>query len=157
MERNRHYRSAHRHVQSPESRKKSARKSRLTSYGLTQEQFDLLLDAQGYSCGMCHEPFSEGQIINVDHDHACCNEKLRSCGRCVRGLLCITCNIALGHIERRYAIARTYLDQPSVGVKLMRTPSTKIPAVERFLKGLPKQVLSLPHDQVHYAEASHIR
>jgi hypothetical protein len=28
--------------------------------------------------------------------------------------LCHTCNIALGHIERRYAMARAYLDNPPV-------------------------------------------
>jgi hypothetical protein len=30
----------------------------------------------------------------VDHDHACCQKKNRSCGKCIRGLLCHTCNIA---------------------------------------------------------------
>ena len=104
------YRRANPHRESPESRKKSNRKYRISSYGLTQEQFDQMLEIQGHACGMCHEPFEEGQLIHVDHDHACCPEKNRSCGRCLRGLLCHGCNIALGHVERRYALARVYLD-----------------------------------------------
>jgi hypothetical protein len=112
MQNRRAYRSVHPHQQTPESRKKSARKARLASYGLTQEQFDRMLKAQGYACGMCHEPFEDGQRVHVDHDHACCREKNRSCGKCVRGLLCHVCNIALGHIERRYALSRLYLDNP---------------------------------------------
>ena len=102
------------HRESPESRKKSNRKYRISSYGLTRELFDLLLEAQQHGCGMCHEPFSEGQLIHVDHDHACCRGKNRSCGECIRGLLCHTCHIALGYIERRYAMARAYLDSPPV-------------------------------------------
>jgi hypothetical protein len=114
MERNRLYNRDHPHRESPESRKKSNRKYRISSYGLTQEQFDCLLNAQKHNCGMCHEPFEDGQLIRVDHDHACCRRENRSCGRCVRGLLCHTCNIALGHIERRYAMARDYLDRPPI-------------------------------------------
>jgi hypothetical protein len=112
MARRRAYRRDHPHLQSPESRKKSNRKYRISSYGLSQEQFDRLLSTQQQSCGMCHEPFMEGQLIHVDHDHVCCQGKNRSCGECVRGLLCHACNIALGHIERRYAMARAYLDKP---------------------------------------------
>ena len=114
MERNRLYNRDHPHRESPESRKKSNRKYRISSYGLSQEQFDRLLAAQLQTCGMCHEPFEQGQLIHVDHDHACCQRKNRSCGGCIRGLLCHTCNIALGHIERRYAMARVYLDSPPV-------------------------------------------
>jgi hypothetical protein len=114
MANRREYRRLHGHPYSPESRKKSNRKYRISSYGLTQEQFDGLLAAQQYACGMCHKPFEKGQLIHVDHDHACCQKKNRSCGRCIRGLLCHVCNIALGHIERRYAIARAYLDSPLV-------------------------------------------
>ena len=114
MERNRLYNRDHPHRESPESRKKSNRKYRISSYGLTQELFDLLLEAQQNACGMCHEPFEEQQLIHVDHDHACCQGKNRSCGRCIRGLLCHTCNIALGYIERRYAMARAYLDSPPI-------------------------------------------
>lgn len=112
MEAQRLYSRAHPHRESKESRKKSARKSRLASYGLTQEQFDLLLWIQRYACGMCREPFEEGQLIHVDHDHECCPQKNRSCGKCVRGLLCHRCNISLGHIERRAALARKYLKRP---------------------------------------------
>ena len=116
------YRRNHPHPESPESRKNSNRKYRISSYGLTQEQFDRLLDAQQSTCGMCHQPFEDGQLIHVDHDHACCKEKNRSCGRCVRGLLCHTCNIALGHIERRYAMARAYLDNPVTCLRPTRPP-----------------------------------
>ena len=112
MANRREYNRLHGHRESPESRKKSNRKYRIASYGLTQEEFGRLLDAQQHACGMCHEPFKAGQLIHVDHDHACCRGKNRSCGKCIRGLLCHTCNIALGHIERRYAMAGAYLDSP---------------------------------------------
>jgi hypothetical protein len=59
MERNRLYNRDHPHRESPESRKKSNRKYRISSYGLSQEQFDRLLAAQQHTCGMCHEPFEE--------------------------------------------------------------------------------------------------
>jgi len=75
MEHNRLYNRDHPHRESPESRKKSNRKYRVSSYGLTQEQFDRLLAAQQQTCGMCHEPLKDGQLIHVDHDHACCQRK----------------------------------------------------------------------------------
>jgi hypothetical protein len=46
MANRREYNRLHGHRESPESRKKSNRKYRISSYGLTQEQFDRLLDAQ---------------------------------------------------------------------------------------------------------------
>jgi hypothetical protein len=61
-------------------------KYRITSYGLTEVRFTLILQAQGNACGMCFDPFEEDQLIHVDHDHACCPEKNRSCGECIRGL-----------------------------------------------------------------------
>jgi hypothetical protein len=36
----------------------------------------------------------------------------QSCGKCLRGLLCLSCNTTLGHIERNYARAQAYLDAP---------------------------------------------
>lgn len=112
MDSRREYRRLHPHRQTPEAKKKTARKSRIAAYGLTQQDFAMLLREQGNACAMCFEPFQDGQPIHVDHDHGCCKTKNRSCGRCVRGLLCHACNVALGHIERRYALAREYLDSP---------------------------------------------
>jgi hypothetical protein len=100
MERNRLYNRDHPHRESPESRKKSNRKYRISSYGLTQELFDLLLEAQQNACGMCRDPFGEGQLIHVDHDHACCRGKNRSCGECIRGL-CVS------YLQHRAGLHRT--------------------------------------------------
>ncbi len=63
MARRRAYRRNHPHPESPESRKESNRKYRISSYGLTQEQFDRLLDAQQHTCGMCHEPFTVPGLV----------------------------------------------------------------------------------------------
>ena len=86
---------------------------KLKRYGLTQAQFDRLLEEQGYACAMCHEPFEDGQQICIDHDHACCpvppGAQTTCCGKCVRGLLCFRCNTALGYVELYGELARAYL------------------------------------------------
>lgn len=52
-----------------------------------------------YRSGCMNPNCPETQDLHVDHDHSCCpgNE---SCGNCVRGALCRTCNILLGWVER---------------------------------------------------------
>lgn len=78
----------------------SVRRSNLKrDYGLTPEQYDELLEAQGGACALSGCPATaedQGQLLSVDHDHACC-PGWRSCGACVRGLLCWSCNALLGH------------------------------------------------------------
>jgi hypothetical protein len=89
---------------------------KLKRYGLTQEDFDRLLETQGHACAMCFEPFEDGRQVCIDHDHTCCPRKKRSCGKCVRGLLCLACNTALGQIERKYDLAQAYLNsRPASG------------------------------------------
>jgi len=56
---------------------------------------DALLDAQNGKCAICTTPVARG---NVDHDHSCC-AGYRSCGRCVRGVLCGGCNRGLGNFR----------------------------------------------------------
>jgi Recombination endonuclease VII len=69
------------------------RRRALRSHGLTVEQFQELLDKQDNLCAICRIP--NRFTLQVDHDHSCCPGTY-SCGRCIRGLLCISCNRAIG-------------------------------------------------------------
>lgn len=64
-------------------------------YNMTVEQYEELLAAQGGVCAICGEANKDGRNLAVDHDHSCCPGK-KSCGKCIRGLLCSTCNLTLG-------------------------------------------------------------
>lgn len=66
-------------------------------YGITYEERDAMLSRQGGVCLVCES--SEGPW-HVDHDHACCSDnKGRTCGKCIRGILCAKCNKALGLLK----------------------------------------------------------
>jgi len=69
-------------------------------FHLTEEQFDALLAAQDGVCACCgtDQWGSPSGVPAVDHDHSCCPGK-RSCGKCVRGLLCMSCNTLAGAFE----------------------------------------------------------
>jgi hypothetical protein len=71
----------------------------LARYSLTPESFDALLAAQGGLCKICgvSDPGPSGW--QVDHDHSCCNTRKKSCGRCLRGILCTRCNIGIGNLR----------------------------------------------------------
>jgi Recombination endonuclease VII len=96
----------------PDAKRRWNQAYQLSRYNLTQERFRQLLEIQGHACAMGGEPFAEDSVIFVDHDHNCCDTEKASCGKCVRGLLCRTCNTALGHIERKGDLARAYLANP---------------------------------------------
>ena len=42
---------------------------------------------------------AQGTAPTIDHDHRCCNTE-RSCGKCIRGILCVRCNTLIGGYER---------------------------------------------------------
>lgn len=84
------------------------------SYGLTVEAFQDLLRSQGGGCRICATVPESPYSLHVDHDHACCNTRKKSCGKCVRGLLCSPCNTALGLLADdpvRLRAAADYLEQ----------------------------------------------
>ena len=62
------------------------RRRRLSAYGITLEEYNTMLAAQGGGCAICGNP-PGARSLHVDHDHATGE---------VRGLLCIGCNVALG-------------------------------------------------------------
>jgi hypothetical protein len=64
-------------------------------YGLSLEAFQEMLLEQGGKCGICEVLFTDTTKPHVDHDHACCLGN-RSCGQCVRQLLCKNCNRMIG-------------------------------------------------------------
>lgn len=69
---------------------------KLKQYGLTQESYDHLHIRQGGVCAICQQ---ETTLV-IDHDH--------STGK-VRGLLCNSCNLALGLLKENYRDASRYL------------------------------------------------
>lgn len=66
-------------------------------YGISLDQFRAKLEAQNYCCAVCARPIQEGNC-HIDHDHECCpgGPNAVTCGKCVRGILCKPCNMALG-------------------------------------------------------------
>lgn len=88
------------------------RKYNLARYGLTPERFDQIMTEQGDRCASCGTD-SPPTGWHIDHDHSCCPGG-RSCGRCVRGILCSPCNTGLGHFgddPDRLLAAAAYLLQ----------------------------------------------
>jgi hypothetical protein len=76
----------------PRVREKKLDQKRMRSYGISRQDFDVLLEKQGRKCAICRcaEPAARGLNWHVDHDHAT--------GQ-VRGLLCRLCNLLLGHCK----------------------------------------------------------
>ena len=69
------------------------------------DDYQALLDRQGGLCAICFLPpwlcQGLGKNLFADHDHSHCPPKRGggSCGQCIRGLLCSTCNTRLGQHE----------------------------------------------------------
>lgn len=87
-------------------------------YNVTEDAYNWLAWSQNYVCFMCDELDSritkDGLPYNlsVDHDHRCCSEN-RSCGKCVRHLLCMKCNTLVGIVESKpklYHLLKDYID-----------------------------------------------
>lgn len=93
------------HQATPADRRRAlALARRLKRFGLTVENYEKLLARHDGRCWRCKRfevakgPGGIVQRLSVDHDHACCPGD-GSCGKCVRGLLCVGCNMVLGRID----------------------------------------------------------
>lgn len=87
-------------IKDPELRRRLvARKRRIKQYGLDLDDYEKMLEQQNGVCDICKQPPKTNKDLTVDHDHRCCSDQRKSCGKCVRGLLCHGCNMRLGQLE----------------------------------------------------------
>jgi hypothetical protein len=86
-------------------------------YNLTLEEYTVKFEKQRGRCACCRRKPEQATpktpYLYIDHDHSCCPSE-RSCGACVRELLCMECNLVLGMVkedfERLHDLER-YLSQ----------------------------------------------
>jgi hypothetical protein len=59
-------------------------------FGITQDDYEVMLAVQGGGCAICGKAPSEARALHVDHDHR---------SGVVRGLLCFDCNAGIGKLR----------------------------------------------------------
>lgn len=69
------------------------------AYRIRPETYYAILEAQGGRCAICRTDNPGSRRWNIDHDHACCTTPAKSCGKCIRGILCGHCNRMLGYAK----------------------------------------------------------
>jgi hypothetical protein len=86
------------------------RRRTLGRYGLTQHDWDAMVEQQGNRCAICRgdKPGGRGELWHIDHDHETGN---------VRGLLCHACNVGLGNFRDDPAL----LEAAAAYIRLART------------------------------------
>jgi len=88
-----------RHLQDPEFHR---RKDLWKRYNITIEDFDKMYQDQGSKCKICRIDIPyRGNTIAVDHCH--------KTGK-VRGILCVNCNIGIGHFSDDKDILQKAID-----------------------------------------------
>ena len=74
--------------------------STLYRHRISADDYDTLLAAQYGRCAIC---LASEKLLVIDHDHSCCGSTTgysRTCGNCIRGLVCYRCNNMLGYLDR---------------------------------------------------------
>ncbi len=94
----------------------NVRKEKIAAHGLTVARYNEILESQNLRCAICKIPQEGLPTFSIDHDHVCCPGKF-SCGKCVRGLLCMQCNTGIGNLRESVEImnaAIAYLEKRAV-------------------------------------------
>ncbi len=73
--------------------------ARAKDYGMTPEQYKALEASQDGRCAICHSGSAE--TLHIDHDHET---------GVVRGLLCNSCNVGLGHFKDSHELLAAALE-----------------------------------------------
>src|SRR5690625_4008033 len=66
-------------------------------YRLDPHEYVRMCEQGCHRCGVSETSAPHG-ALEVDHDHSCC-EGAKSCGECIRGVLCRRCNVQLARID----------------------------------------------------------
>jgi hypothetical protein len=72
-----------------------------TRYKISLDDYQNLLVGQNGLCAICKQPPNPGKHLAVDHDH--------TTGK-IRGLLCNSCNLALGMLKDNKDTIQSALD-----------------------------------------------
>jgi Recombination endonuclease VII len=79
------------HLERHEKRLQARKRSRLLHmYGITPQQHDQMLEAQGYLCALCGCELTADAVPSVDHSHET---------DIIRGIVCRKCNLMIGLAE----------------------------------------------------------
>jgi len=79
-------------------------------YNISLEEYNKLLLKQNNCCAICgRSQFEIKKKFAVDHDHKHCLGK-KSCGKCIRGLLCSFCNRYVGIISMDLSLFESSLN-----------------------------------------------
>jgi hypothetical protein len=108
-----------------------------SQYGLTPDQFDALLEAQDGKCALCHAEDHGRSTVkasswNIDHNHQT---------GAVRGLLCTSCNTALGHHEK---LLREVGEDALLDYLTRPCPVPPLPAMPVVEAFVPRYVADIP-------------
>lgn len=76
-------------------------------YKITLKEYNSKLESQNGVCAICKGTWS--RVLVVDHDHSCCPGE-KTCGNCLRGLLCGSCNAGLGWFKNSPEIMRAAIE-----------------------------------------------
>lgn len=114
-------RAYHKEYRSSEKGRRQSRDYHLRrDFNIDTAAYEKMYEAQGGVCFICKRPETRKSqngnvyLLVVDHDHTCCNSNKKTCGKCIRKLLCHACNVVLGMAEDspdRLRQAAFYLEQ----------------------------------------------
>jgi hypothetical protein len=98
-------------------------------YKMSVDQEQALLASSENRCIICDDEFSDKNPRVIDHAKSCC-PSAKTCGKCVRGVLCNRCNLMLGHARESIEIllkAAGYLEYAVLPHPILSTAPPPIP------------------------------
>lgn len=138
-----------------DAKKYSAEKvfaNKAINYGISAKEYIDMLERQNHVCAICGEPetkIHKGVLASfcVDHDH--------ETGK-IRGLLCSSCNTAIGHLRDDVELLRTAIDylnsndakpkRKKHDIRQVNQSQSNNENLRRIAHGLPKQTIGSDSD-----------